>query len=47
MHQQSPSKEPNTNILDKARLKEMCGELCGNRDVLDEKVSNVLALMVD
>ena len=45
--QSSPSKEANTNILDKAKLKEMCGELCGNRDVLDDKVTNVLAAMVD
>jgi|TARA_B110000902_G_scaffold191432_1_gene216828 transcription initiation factor TFIID subunit TAF12 len=25
----------------------MCVELCGNRDVLEDKVSNVLASMVD
>ena len=45
--QSSSSKEANPNILDKAKLKEMCGELCGNRDVLDDKVTNVLAAMVD
>lgn len=25
----------------------MCADLCGNRDVLDDKVCNVLALMVE
>lgn len=40
-------KEANTNILDKANLREMCREMCGNRDLLDDKVISVLAMMVD
>ena len=37
----------NDRILDKYKLQDMCEELCGNRNILDEKVINVLATMVD
>ena len=40
-------KEPNTNILDKFYLKEMAKDLCGNRDLLDEKVIAVLAQLAE
>ena len=39
--------QPNTTILDQTRLKDMCEEICGSRDVLDSQVTNVLAMMVD
>ena len=41
------SKESNTNILDKQRLQELCADTCGRADVLEDRVTNYLADMVD
>ena len=41
------SKEQNDHILDKQRLQELCADTCGRADVLEEKVVNYLAEMVD
>ena len=42
-----PAREQNQNILDKLKVKELCQEMCGNRDLLDEKVFNIMALMCE
>jgi transcription initiation factor TFIID subunit TAF12 len=41
------SKEQNDHILDKQRLQELCADTCGRADVLEDKVVNYLAEMVD
>ena len=41
------SKESNNNILDKQRLQELCSDTCGRADVLEDRVTNYLADMVD
>jgi hypothetical protein len=43
----SQIKDISAQILDKNKLKEMCREMCGNRDLLDDKVVSILSMMVD
>jgi histone H3/H4 len=35
------------NILDKSKLKELSKDICGSRELLDDKVISVLAILVD
>ena len=35
------------SVLDKEKLKDLCAEICGNRDALDDNIANALSVLAE